>query len=72
MVGRYVQIPRGDGHALYMITKVLKRTCHLDWVYGVGDDWSVPEWGAGATVDKNFVETNVRIRDDMAELFGRK
>lgn len=49
-VGKLLQVPRGDGYASYVVTKVNKTTCRLEWRGFSPDRWVDLRWGYGASV----------------------
>lgn len=72
LVGRYIKHAYADGYAVYEITKVTKRTAHLQVVTGIGDDWVLPAWGESARVSLKIATEFVNHRDRMAALFSGK
>lgn len=72
LVNRYIQEGVADGYAIYKIIRENRKTVRIRVVTGLGDDWQVSYWGAEATIEKSYAEANIRRREGLAELFGRK
>ena len=70
LLGRFVEIGVADGKAFYQIMRVNKNTVRVKALGGLGDDYILDYWGYEATVDKAYVESLVRSRDKLNELFG--
>ena len=72
LVGRFYSEPVADGKAIYLITKENKTRCKLELVTGLGDDWSIRRFGDKAWAGRNEVVDNIRWRDGMNAIFGKK
>jgi len=70
LLGRYYDEPVADGKAIYIITKVNKRTCKLELCRGIGDDWSTPMLGEGGNVDIDYIKHHITYRDKLDKLFS--
>jgi len=70
--GRYIAEPYADGNAIYQIVKVNKKTVCIRVCTGLGDDWTIPYWGAEATIDKEYAIKKVAQRDALKELFQKR
>lgn len=72
LVGRYVDHPYADGHAVYQIVKESARTVRIEVVTGIGDDWVLPAWGRAATISRKLAEELIGRRDALDALFAKK
>lgn len=70
LLHRVIYIPYADGHAVYQIIKVNKRTVRIKACIEIGDDWIIPYWGKEASVDKQFVEQEIRKVDLWSSLIN--
>jgi len=71
LVGRTIKFPHADSFALYIITKVNKKTVRLTWIDYM-DGWQDDRLGAEGTVSIDFAETKVTGEDRMLALFAKK
>ena len=71
LLGRTIKFPHADSHALYLITKVNKKTVQLDWIDWC-DAWVDDRCGKRCSLDLNYATRDVRGQDAMAELFGKR
>ena len=69
-VGKLISIGVGDGYASYVITKVNKRTCVVEWRGFSADRWVDQRFGYKSTVPIDQVEPFVRRVD--SPIFGKK
>ncbi len=72
IVGRYIQHPYADGHAVYQIVRENKHTVRIRVCTGLGDDWILPAWGEECTIDKATAMQFLSIRDNWVKFFGEK
>lgn len=71
ILGRIVKFPMGDGYAIYIITKVNKKSARLTWVKYC-DAWQDDRIGYEANVDIDYVKQKVAQRDALNKLFRNK
>lgn len=69
--GRYVQLPYADGQAVYIVTRQGERTCTLEVVTGIGDDWVIPYIGKKGSMKTDLVMKNIKGREAMEEIFSK-
>lgn len=72
LLGRYIQEPYADSHAVYVITHEYKHKVKIKVVTGIGDDWVIPYWGEETTIEKDYAESSIGFRDSLAEAFKRQ
>ena len=70
LVGRYIDHPFADGAAVYQVTKETKKTCTIEVVTGIGDDWVLPAWGEKITLPRSQVLSFIKSREGLAAIFG--
>jgi len=63
--GRYISEPYADGYAFYQITKAGLRKVKIVLCTGLGDDWAIPYWGAGTSIDREYAEVLLKNKDLM-------
>ena len=68
ILGRTIEFPKADGYALYIVTKVNKRTVELTWIR-YSDAWIDNRLGYQGSLDKTYVERYVNSHDQLAEEF---
>lgn len=71
LLGRTIKFPHADSHALYLITKVNKKTVQLDWLDWC-DAWVDDRCGKRCSLDIIYATRDVRGQDAMVELFGKR
>ena len=71
MTGRTVRFPMADSYAVYLVTRVNKTTCQLQWL-DVGDGWQDDRLGEKGSLPIAYVHDYICGRDRMRELFGKK
>lgn len=71
MTGRVIYFPMADSHAVYLVTKVNKTTCRLQWL-DVGDGWQDARLGPEGSLPIDFVHSEICHRDNMNKLFSNK
>jgi hypothetical protein len=69
--GRILQFPRGDGYALYMVSKVNKRTARVVWI-DYGDAWTDQRVEDNPNLSLDYVIRVTKGRDEVDRLFGGK
>lgn len=69
LLGRIIQFPHADSYALYLITKVNKKTVQLDWLDWC-DGWVDNRCGKQCTIDLRYAAQQVKVQDELAELFN--
>ena len=72
ILGRYIREPFADGAAIYQVIEDLKSHVIIKWVNAIGDDWMIPYWGKEAKIKKTYATENIRRREALAQLFGKK
>lgn len=68
ILGRSIFLPHADGNAMYVVTKINKRSVRLEhcpWI----DNWYDNVLGEGGTVSLEWAENEIRGRDEIAKLF---
>lgn len=70
--GRFIQEPIADGNAVYIVTRAGKRTCTVEVVTGIGDDWVIPSIGRVGSVRTDHVLQNIARRESIEDMFARK
>jgi hypothetical protein len=70
-VGKLFSTPVGDGCAFYIVTKVNKKTCKVEWRSFQGDRYIDRHFGYGATVPISQVETFIGFEEAMTKAFGK-
>lgn len=71
MTGRTVKFPMADSYAVYLVTRVNKTTCQLQWL-DVGDGWQDDRLGEKGSLPISYVHDHICGQDKMRELFGTK
>lgn len=71
MTGRMVYFPMADSHAVYMVVKVNKTTCRLQWL-DVGDGWEDARLGKSGSLPLDFVHSEICWRDNLNKAFSKK
>lgn len=70
LVGKLFNIPRGDGYAWYVVTKVNKKTVVIDWRGYSLDRWVDPLLGYGGKFDRSLIEPYVLRGDAVRKIFA--
>lgn len=70
--GKLFRIGVGDGYAWYVVVKVNKKTCKIEWRGFCGDRWYDHWFGIGGTFSKSKIASYVEYEDGMRKLFGKK
>ena len=69
LLGRTIQFQMADSYALYIITKVNKKTVELSWI-DYCDGWVDDRLGYLATIPLEYATQKVTGDDKLAELFS--
>lgn len=72
ILGRFYSESIGDGKAIYIVTKLNKRTCVLECCTQIGDDWKIPMLGDIGTANIDYITQRISARDSMSSIFGRE
>lgn len=70
--GKLFKTPRGDGYAWYMVTKVNKKTAHIEWRGYSADRWFDLVLGAGGKFDIDIIAAMVRPVDGLRAIFKKQ
>jgi hypothetical protein len=70
MTGRLLYFPMADSHAVYLVTKVNKTTCRVQWL-DVGDGWEDARLGESGSLPLSFVHDEICRKDQMRKLFSK-
>jgi hypothetical protein len=71
MTGRTVRFQMADSYAVYLVTRVNKTTCRLQWL-DVGDGWEDARLGEQGSLPIAFVHEEICRHDRMREIFSNK
>jgi len=71
LLGRIIRFPMADSYAVYVITKVNKRTVRILWL-DYCDGWIDPRCGKEANLNLEFATSTVNGRDALDKLFSKK
>lgn len=72
LVGRYLREPVADGNAIYVITKVYKRTVHIRYVPEVcPDEYRVAYFKDKDSIKREYAEKSVQWRDNLRRMFDQ-
>jgi len=72
-VGSIFNLPVADGRAYYIVTKINKTTCEIEWRgFGGGDRYTDNFLGCGGKYDINKIKSFVDRDLAMDKLFARK
>lgn len=70
--GKLFRVPRGDGYAWYVVTKVNKKTVDIEWRGYSLDRWVDDRFGFGGREKRDTIEMFVRREDGMRRLFAER
>lgn len=70
--GKLFRVPKGDGYAWYVVTKVNKKTVTIAWRGYSLDRWVDDRFGFGGREKRETIEMFVRREDGMRRLFGAR
>lgn len=68
MEGRVIRFHMADSYALYLVVKVNKTTCRLQWL-NWGDGWMDDRLGKQGSLPINFVHNNICQQDQVKKIF---
>lgn len=68
LLGRIIRFPYADSYAVYVITKINKKTVRIDWV-DYCDGWQDDRCGEAANLDIRFATQKIRLEDRLDGLF---
>lgn len=71
LLGRIIRFPHADSYAVYVITKVNKKTVRIDWV-DYCDAWQDERCGIAANLDIRYATQKVQGEDRLEEIFSKK
>jgi hypothetical protein len=71
ILGRVVRFQRADSYAVYLVTKVNKKSARLTWI-NFCDGWQDERIGYEANVEINFVNQKIEQIDALNKLFKNK
>lgn len=67
--GKLFRVPKGDGYAWYVVTKVNKKTVDIEWRGYCLDCWVDDRFGYGGREKRETIEMFVRREDGARRLF---
>ena len=70
--GKLFRVPRGDGYAYYIVTKVNKKTVDIEWRGYCLDRWVDERFGYGGREKRDVIEMFIWREDGMRKLFQRE
>lgn len=68
--GKLFRVPKGDGYAWYVVTKVNKKTVDIEWRGYSLDRWVDDRFGYGGREKRETIEMFVRREDGARRLFS--
>ena len=71
-VHRMFSMPVADGNACYVVTKVNKKTCKIEWRNFGADQYTDRILGWGGTFPIDIIADQLHYADGMRKLFGKK
>jgi hypothetical protein len=71
ILGREIKFQMADSYAVYVITKVNKKSVQVSWINWC-DGWVDDRLGRQGTLDINYAMQQVRREDALQQLFGQK
>jgi hypothetical protein len=69
MTGRIIKFPQADSYAFYLVVKVYKTKCRLQWINHM-DGWIDSRLGEKGSLDIDFVHSEIYKEDRLNELFS--
>ena len=69
MTGRIIRFQCADSYAMYLVIKVNKTTCRLQWL-DVGDGWEDARLGDSGSISLNYVHDDICYQDRMKKAFS--
>ena len=70
--GKLFRVPKGDGHAWYVVTKVNKKTVTIEWRGYSLDRWVDDRFGFGGREKRETIEMFVAREDGVRRLFNAR
>ena len=71
ILGRIVRFQMGDGYAIYIVTKVNKKSARLTWIRYC-DEWVDDRIGYESNVNIDYVKQKLNQSDALKRLFNKK
>jgi hypothetical protein len=71
LLGRVIRFPHADSYAVYVITKVNKKTVRINWV-DYCDAWQDERCGIAANLDIRYATQKIKGEDCLDEMFSKK
>ena len=71
VLGRVIKFPHADSYALYLVTKVNKKTAQLEWLDWC-DGWVDDRCSYRCSIDLAYVLRDVANTDALAEMFKKQ
>lgn len=71
-IGKMFRVPKCDGYAHYVVTKVNKKTVDIQWRGYSLDRWVDDRFGYGGREKRETIEMFVRREDGMRHLFTNR
>jgi hypothetical protein len=69
LLGGIVRFPMADSYAIYVVTKVNKKTATLKWL-DYCDGWVDSRCGKECSISLNYVENHINGKRKLDEIFG--
>jgi len=70
LAGKLFCVPRGDGYAHYIVTKVNKKTVDIEWRGYCLDRWADDRFGSGGREKRETIEMFVAREDARRRIFS--
>lgn len=70
LIGRVLRFPMADSYALYVVTRVYKKTVKVRWIQWC-DAWQDDRLGVEGNLDYNYVASSIQGQDNMKKLFSK-
>lgn len=71
MTGRMIKFQHADSYAMYLVTKVNKTTCRLEWI-DYCDGWQDGRLGLSGSLPIKYVHDQICHEDNLDKIFGQK
>jgi hypothetical protein len=68
--GKLFRVPKGDGYAWYVVTKVHKKTVDIEWRGYCLDRWIDDRFGSGGREKRETIDMFVRHADGTRRIFS--
>lgn len=69
LLGRIIKFPYADGYAMYVVTKVNKKTVRIDWIDYM-DGWVDQRCGEQAMLDMDYAKQVIEGEDALRKIFA--